>query len=91
MPLFIVLELSFHRIKVQVEVVLLGLSIAKVKLHSCVVAFLQFGLLFFLVVVEVLIEVWNLAIIQVTGCHAVFEDNSSGRFEIEALVISITS
>ncbi len=63
MPLLVVLVLALHGLKVHVKVVLFRLLVTEVQLHACVVALLQFRLLFFLVVVKVLVEVGDLGVV----------------------------
>lgn len=74
MPFLVVLVLALHGLEVHVKVVLLRLLVTKVKVHACIVALLQFGLLFFLVVVKVLVEVRYLGVVQLVGGHAVLKN-----------------
>ena len=61
-PLFIVLEFGFHLLKVNKEVVAFCVVLAEVKLHPGVVARLKAGLIGFLVIVKVLVEVGYLLV-----------------------------
>ena len=56
-PILIILEFTFHCVKVEVEAFFLGSFVAEVEFHARVVAFLELGLEVFLVVVEVGVKV----------------------------------
>ncbi len=61
-PLFVIVIFSLHLFEVNKEIVALSVVLAEVELHAGVEARLEAGLLAFLVVVKVLVEVWHLLV-----------------------------
>ena len=70
--------------------VLLSVVATEVQLNSRIVALLQLFLQLRLIVIEVLVEVWQLSISHFAGSHAPSEDHTSSRLVIQTLVVSVS-
>ena len=86
-PLFVVLILSLHLVEVELESIGLLCSRSEMCLHAEVKAGLKAGASLRHIVIEVLVEVRQLLIVQLALLHAVLEDNTTGRLNVEAAII----
>ena len=61
------------------------------QVHLGVETSLEALLIFFLVVVEITIEVWHLLICNITVLHAISKNDSLGCVEIHVLLVAVFS
>ena len=89
-PLFVVLILSLHLVEVELEAIGSLCSWSEMRLHAEVKARLKADASLIHIVIEVLIEVWQLLVIQLTLLHAVLENNTAGRLNVKAAIVLLS-